>query len=359
MSQNCSNCYNGCVQIVSDQCVMYTGIDVPLLGIKKGDSLSYVEQAIITFLGSVLDGSGIKINLEEEDYCDLVSQYLLECQEVTALDLFRALVKAACDLQEQINTIEADYTVECLDDVSAGDGTHAIVQAVINKLCEAIDDIGALDTALAELAANLSTNYVLISEINTYIAAYIDSTSIADRYYTRMVPYTAVEYYGTLSNFDITGAGLPDTLWENIYLCNGNNGTPDKRGRVPVGAINGVPGPSLASAVNPASDPTFNPDYVLGTPYGANKTTLSTSQIPSHTHSITTDGDHSHTVIAEAGTDTDSGALVGGVASVENDGEATTSVDGDHTHTLGSTGGGGAHTNIQPVLPCYYIMYIP
>ncbi|BCU97892.1 MAG: hypothetical protein CM15mV19_1420 [uncultured marine virus] len=48
-TQNCSNCYNGCTEITSDKCVKYTGVDVPILGIKNGDSLSYVEQALITF----------------------------------------------------------------------------------------------------------------------------------------------------------------------------------------------------------------------------------------------------------------------------------------------------------------------
>ena len=96
---NCSNCYNGCTQIVSDKCVMYTGVDVPVLGIVKGDSLSFVEQALITFLTSVIDGSGIKIDIDEDLYCELVSQYLQECETVTALDLFKALVQAACNLQ--------------------------------------------------------------------------------------------------------------------------------------------------------------------------------------------------------------------------------------------------------------------
>ena len=49
MSNNCSNCYNGCVEITSDKCIKYTGVDVPILGIKNGDSLSFIEQSLITF----------------------------------------------------------------------------------------------------------------------------------------------------------------------------------------------------------------------------------------------------------------------------------------------------------------------
>src|SRR5690349_4399622 len=117
---NCSNCYNGCTDIVSDKCVKYTGVDVPVLGILKGDSLSYVEQALITFLTSTLNGSGITIEIDQDLYCNVVTQYLQECETVTALDLFKALVQAACNIQTQIDTINttlatlnADYDVDC------------------------------------------------------------------------------------------------------------------------------------------------------------------------------------------------------------------------------------------------------
>ena len=38
----CSNCFNGCAETTSDQCVKYTGVDIPELGITKGDPLSLV-----------------------------------------------------------------------------------------------------------------------------------------------------------------------------------------------------------------------------------------------------------------------------------------------------------------------------
>src|SRR5690606_32091198 len=210
----CSNCYSGCTEIVSDKCVKYTGVDVPILDIKNGDSLSYVEQALATFLVGTLDGSGIKLNIDEDLYCELVSQYLQECSEVTALDLFKALVQASCNLQEQVDavvediaTIEANYTIGCLEGVATGDGTHAIVQAIITKLCE-------IDTSLTALATDLDTNYVKLSELNDLIQDYLDSTEVAEKHFNKMVPYTILPYYGSLSNFDTTGAGTGD--WEKI-----------------------------------------------------------------------------------------------------------------------------------------------
>lgn len=372
MSQNCSDCYNGCSAIVSDKCVKYTGVDVPLLDIRTGDSLSFVEQAIITFLGSVLDGSGIKITLDEEVYCELVSQYLQECQEVTALDLFKALVQSACNLQEQVDaivadiaTIEADYTINCLEGVVASSGTHAIVQAVITKLCE-------VDATLTALATDVDTNYVKIADINNYIAAYLADQAPATRYYTRMLPFGVVLYAGSLSFFDATGAGLPNTEWEQIYICNGSNSTPDMRGRVPVGVITGVPGGAMSPTVNPASDPTFNPAYSLGDVAGVNKITLATTQIPAHSHSVTDPG---HTHVLAKNEDVGGSPLIADeyLASIRD-----VSTDGDYNLqnatdvadvgkvlenvtgiSIDNSGGGQAHDNKQPALAFHFVMYIP
>jgi microcystin-dependent protein len=373
----CSNCFNGCAEIVSDQCVKYTGIDVPVLGIQKGDSLSYVEQALIEFLTSTLDGTGIKIDIPSEIICELVQQYLPTCGDITVVDLITALIKAACDLQEQVDavvadvaTIEANYDVECLSGVTSTSGTHAILQAVISKVCD-------LEVDLAALALDVDTNYVKLSELNSLIQAYIDSTSSAiTQQYQKMVPYTVVEYYGSLSNFDGSGAGLAGLGWDKVYLCNGNNGTPDKRGRIGVGAIQGVGGGILDPVVDPGNP--GNPNYSLLTTAGSNTETLNTSQIPSHTHTavpVVTDPGHDHFTVS-LGTSDSTLSASNSIQQVWSDsGNLGYALKGSTPATVGLTtsdstgitvavsnsnvGGGGAHNNIPPVLACYYIMYIP
>ena len=376
---SCSNCYNACTEIVSDRCVRYTGLDVPVLGILSGDSLSVVEASLIEFLTSTLNGIGIKPIVDPLVICNLVQQYLPDCGEFTLNDYITALVKAACDLQEQVDilaadiaTLNANYDVDCLTGVTSTSDTHAVLQAVITKLCD-------LDVDLAALALDVDTNYVKLSELNSLIAAYIASTTSASvKYNTRMVPFTVVEYYGSLvGNFDVSGAGLGN--FEKIYLCNGLNGTPDKRGRVPVGVIAGVGGGAMNPAVDPAT-PT-NPNYALNGTTGANTVTLNTSQIPSHTHVATvTDPGHDHFVLAN-----DNAAAIPFTAGptptapvssyVDLSGNfsyrtgtsalLTATVGLSSTDTTGVTvtnanaGTGGAHSNIQPVLACYYIMYIP
>ena len=379
----CNNCYNGCVETTSDKCVRYTGSAVEDLNIETGDSLYVVEQALINAVVSFLDGTGIDITIDPTAYCALVVDYLPTCKPIcsppTAVELFEALVKAACDLQGQVTvidatlaTLNADYTIDCLTGVTASSDTHAVLQATIDKLCD-------LGVDLAALALDVDTNYVKLSDLDALIQSYLDSISASTQYYNKMVPYTVVEYYGVLSNFDATGAGLGD--WDKIFLCNGQNGTPDKRGRVPVGAIQLVPGGALNAAVNFAIP--GNPNYAIGDVGGANTITLDATQIPSHTHAaspVVTDT-HRHFVAADIAENLPNVAnSTTPIIRTTNEGTYseyslranTTGLDATvgrtSTGSIGSisvnvsnanTGGGLAHANIQPVLACYYIMYLP
>jgi microcystin-dependent protein len=361
---NCSNCYNGCTEIVSDRCVRYTGIDVPVLGIQTGDSLSFVEQALITFLTSTLDGTGIVLDINSSIICDVVKQYLPTCRDINVLDLSIALIKATCKLQEEldlldeaINVIEAPYTTNCLAGVTSSSGTHSILQVTINTLC-------TLKTDFNGLLLNLPNTYVSIDDIDTYIQAYIDGTSSGSLYSSRMVPYGVVAYYGPLTNFNSTGAGIGN--WQNIYLCNGNNGTPDLRGRVIVGAINGVPGPTMNPAVNPAVS--GNPNYSLGGVAGTNQVTLSLSEMPNHNHGIVTnvstdvtDPGHSHTFQGVTNSSGENRGDRQSVPTTRTTDPALTGITVDVTVdvTCQNNGGGLPHTNIQPVNAAYYIIYLP
>ena len=154
-------------------------------------------------------------------------------QELTLPNIIDAILQTACDLQTQVTTIETkvdeintEYTLNCVSGVTDNTNTHEVLQAVITKLC-------SVSTALSALSLNVSTNYVKLSELNSLIASYLSEGSSSVKMYNKMIPYTVVEYYGNITGkFDSTGAGIGE--WEKIYLCNGNNGTPDKRGRVSV-----------------------------------------------------------------------------------------------------------------------------
>lgn len=365
---SCTNCFNGCADIVSDQCVKYTGIDVPALGIKNGDTLATVENAIISFIEPFIDGSGIKPVIDPDIICTLVKQYLPTCTECNGFnlnDVLSAIIKATCDLQEQIDAIVAEfdllnspYNVGCLPTDPTSD-THAVLQLVINKLCQ-------VEIDLAALSLDLSTNYVAIADIDNYIAAYLEGSSTT-LISNKMVPFSIVAYNGPINVFNGTGAGIG--IWDRIFLCNGNNGTPDLRGRTIVGVTTNVPGPPM----NPAVDPSIpgNPNYILGTSsYGANQIILGPTQMPSHTHSAiavstSTDSGHTHTN-PQGQTIGLGGAYTSGDDTTNNTlpsppltGSGNANITTMTSVTIHETGGNQPHSNVQPSYALNYIIYIP
>ena len=338
----------------------------------------------------MLSGTGDKITIASAIRCAIVNGYLptpVGTNQWTSEQLFQTLVEVVCDLQTQITAIDAEidalnanYNIDCLDGVTSSSDTHAIVQAIINKLCETVDDLTTLEL-------DVDTNYVKLADLDALIAAYIASQGggSSTQQYLKMVPYVAYEYYGSLTNFDGSGIGIPANGFFKVYLCNGLNGTPDKRGRVAVGAIQNVPGGPLDAAVNPAN--VGNPNYALSGTTGANTVTLITSQIPVHTHNATvvasgTVGNHTHiimggdgpgagpnpTALEVAANENAEGGngsynIKSAVSQVHNSGITSASGAGSVSLSVAvsndNAGSGGAHSNIQPVIAAYYIMYIP
>ena len=376
-TQNCSNCYNGCTEITSDKCVKYTGVDVPILGIKNGDSLSFVEQALITFLGSALDGTGIQPVILPSDICPVVDANLDTCDPLSLNNYLTGIIKTICDLNVQIENIQGNnpitaYNVECLENVQDVNNTAEVLQQTITKLCQ-------VEQSLNTFITDVTTNYVQIVDINTYIENYLNNNPEQQLLSNRMVPFSAQPYFGSLSPFDASGAGIG--VWDRIFLCNGNNGTPDLRGRVAVGATD-MPGASMNSAVNP--NVSGNPAYNLNDIVGTNQVVLQTPEIPSHIHTGTvsapTPSTHTHQMLVKPGVMGQGGTtsyqdysnpggrgeggrrtMDSGVAGNGSYESAFTEAEGNHSHTvtIDPTGGGLGHNNYQPGIGAYYIIYIP
>lgn len=119
-------------------------------------------------------------------------------------------------------------------------------------------------------------------------------------------------------------------------------------GRVPVG-------------VN-TSDSNFSTVEKTG---GASTVTLTASQMPSHTHTFTGSSattstvSHSHTIPNTVGNNSGSGTKCETWSNASDSGRTLTSSSNSHSHTVtakgtnAKTGGGGAHTNLQPYITCY------
>jgi microcystin-dependent protein len=140
-------------------------------------------------------------------------------------------------------------------------------------------------------------------------------------------------------------------------LCDGTSGTPDLRNKFIVGA---------------------GDDYSVADNGGEAHSTLTTAELPGHTHTGTTDldGGHSHFVangdtvnatssplsasntIGKNGSQasTSFNYLVGGTATVATQGLTSDASDHTHTFTTASTGDGDAFENRPPYFALAYIM---
>jgi hypothetical protein len=105
---NCSNCFNGCVDIISDKCIKYTGEPVEFIGITTGAPLSEVERRITDYLSTVLDGTGIIPKFDDTELCEAITDNLPTEGVITLNVILTALISTICDLKTQIDTLTSE-----------------------------------------------------------------------------------------------------------------------------------------------------------------------------------------------------------------------------------------------------------
>ena len=116
------------------------------------------------------------------------------------------------------------------------------------------------------------------------------------------------------------------------YLCDGSNGTPDLRDRFVIGA---------------------GSTYSVGSTGGASTHTITTSEMPSHTHTATvTDPGHFHTSYVNQSTAGAGSTAIGNTVTTGNTGSATTGI----TVSNATTGSGTAFNILNPYYALAYVM---
>ena len=130
----------------------------------------------------------------------------------------------------------------------------------------------------------------------------------------------------------ILWSGASNAIPSGYVLCDGNNSTPDLRDRFVVGA---------------------GSTYSVNDTGGSSTVTLSTSEIPAHTHSVTDPG-HTH-LARTAGSGSSSGTIMtsGEAGSLTFAGQMSTVTTGI---SLANAGSGGSHENKPPYFALCYIM---
>lgn len=362
----CKDCFNNCTDgIISDGCVQYTGPAIPLLGICTGDQLSTFESKVANALLTALDGTGITPTNVTLANCQYLSD-LLGVKAPNLSNLLQLLIDANCSLKTMVDTINQTlatqngtvWDLRCLTGLPPQPTSNQIVQAIIALLCTLNSTVAQFPSTYVQASDLVNLVTPIVQQI---ITAANSSNGVAQQN-TKMVPNVAYEYYGSLSNFDAGGVGITSLGYQKVYICNGANGTPDKRGRVAVGAVKNVPGGALDAAVDPAVNPN-NPNWNLLDKAGENFHVLTLNEIPAHTHAINDPG-HTHALtfvnyinISDNGAGTNIptlGSNPGPGITVQN--VVTRQMTGI---TVASAGGGQGHITYQPSIAANYIMYIP
>jgi microcystin-dependent protein len=346
--------------------VKYSGLAVPELNIQPGDPLNVVIEGITNSVVTILTGDGVVPTLDPADICATVQSYLPTSGIVTLNDVLTALIKSICDidtmvtgLSQEVADIEKGYTVGCLSGVDGFSKTHEVVQAILNKVCQVDSDLG-------DLTSELHSNYVLHTELNNLIQAYLNSIAPAGSNYLKMVKNVAYPYWGDTTGFDSTGKGIAP-LWDKVYLCNGQNGTPDLRGITLVGATDMQGGTDLVDEVKPGVNGNPNYSWLDHTIRGANQIVLTASQMPKHDHTaslLLSETPHTHTGTAVgpySGTYIPNSGGFGGGSNLWQYNSITinpavTGITG--TVTINKSGNDQAHANTQPSKSINYIIYL-
>lgn len=338
---SCIDCLENCPEQFPDKCLKYTGADIESLDICTGDSLYSVNAKLIAAIQTALDGTGITIE-------DLTGCSYFSVADSTLPTLIQDIITKICELKEDVTDIEeqigasTSFNTDCLDDLPSSPTRDEILQAALNKLCE-------VNTALE----GVTDDYVKSSDLCSLVTACLASSS-STQYNTRMVPYIAYPYHGPLSNFDSSGIGITANGFQKVYICNGSNGTPDYRGRSPLGANTNVPGGLLDTAVDPALAANAGYSVVSGTKKGAYTHTLSVAESASHNHEVDDPG-HVHNFPGQK----DSSHASGGSSQEYRDKATQQTAPASTGITLEAAGGDQPHNNTHPVIGCNFIMYIP
>jgi len=157
------------------------------------------------------------------------------------------------------------------------------------------------------------------------------------------------------SLFDGTGKGIVGSKMEGWAICNGNNGTPNLRGRFIVGSTSG---PNNNAPIN-ASE--INKTYNVEDTGGENSHTLSIAEMPRHNHSIDDPGhSHNYTKYNNLRNHIDF-ASAGASNYLDKVWNHTTSGTTNPEYTgisINYTGNDQPHENRPPYYAVYYIMRI-
>jgi len=397
-----SSCSNYFEKQIPDTGVKYTGPAIPALGICTGDYLSEVDAVILQKIFDYAHGIGISmtdpvtglptVNLTTGSCAPLFADCISCCGTCTDLPcLLECYRTAICTLYDDVSTIKDEigpilsgYNTACLTGVNSSSLINLVLQQLITEFCSLLSAFNILDSTVTSFTTGIDTT------IGNFLATAITSCSgISGPSVTRtgtgastqftfngFVPVGAIiPYAGPVTNFS-GGVGISGTPMCGWNIANGQNGTVNMMGQVPVGRTDIGMGGSLPSNATGLSV------TVTGQQVGEPRHTLLQAEIPSLPLGGTlNDQGHDHAFFFNRQQHVDrngssvnnamdaTGALVPGVSGNNTGGVApfVAKTPSDVTayisrSTTGITltgayasGGNGSHNNMQPSTGVLYI----
>ena len=284
----------------------------------------------------------------------------------TSVDTDSAITTALSSYYTSTATDSAITTA--LSSYYTSTATDSAISTALGDYYTSVDTDSAITTALSSYYTSTATDTAISTALDDYAplaspaltgtpsaptpATTDDSTTIATTEFSQAL-MQAMLPQGVITMWSGSILSIP-TGW---VLCDGTNGTPDLRNRFVVGA---------------------GDDYTVGDNGGEASTTLTTAELPGHTHTGTTDADgaHSHfvangdtvnattsalsssTTIGKNGSQasTSFNYLLGGTATTANQGLTDEEAAHSHTFTTASTGDGSSFENRPPYFALAYIM---
>ena len=272
---------------ISDQTVEYTGPAIPALGICTHDRLNEIEAIILQKLIDYSTGVGIHIPDIDLSACTLFTEYVTCCNGCDDLPcLMKIIFESLCVLDTRLTTVEdfitalqsGPYYTACLT-LPANPTLKQIIQQLLIEFCALKTRVSTLETTVANISSNLNTNIgnFLLGHVNSCQTDAVVKTGTGATANVQLAGFVPVGgiilFAGNTSWFDATGKGYANMPACGFALCNGNNGTVDMKGNVPVGAttMGGLPLTSI----------TMGASYNLNDVGGEIKHTLVPGEIPS------------------------------------------------------------------------------
>jgi len=301
MGSGCvTNSSNGYFQkLTPDFGVKYTGDPIPALGICTGDTLKEIEAIVLQKIIDYSTGTGITIPNIDLKACALFVDHVTCCEGCDDLPcLMEIIFESLCTLYTDITELQTavndlligPYNTGCLP-IATNSTLKVIIQSLITEFCKLQTRVSTLETTVNTITSTLNTtigNFLLnaiTSCTGTQNVIKTGSGATASIAFKGFAPIGSImPYGGSLSVFDPSGLGISGSGACGWALCNGNNGTVNMIGLVPLGTTDMV-------GTAPIPPPLTMPINSIGGEYFH---TLLNSEIPTVPFSGT--GNHSHRV---------------------------------------------------------------